>query len=151
MSTSARECPRIEDISALIDGALTGRARDEVEQHAAACPACGAALRDFGAMRSRLQILHDTRCEADIAVLIANRLRPRAPARQRERGRKWDFAWQLAPRGLAAAGVLAAGVYLGLLVAGGTTAVRPAAFAVFDPVPPGALCVGQPWCGPGGR
>lgn len=151
MSTLLRECPRIEEISALIDGALTGRARDEIEQHAAACAACGMALRNFETMRSRLQMLRDTRCEADIAALIEERLPTRAPGRERERPRKWDYAWQLAPRGLAAAGVLAVGVYLGLLAAGGTTAVRPAAFAVFDPVPPGALCAGQPWCGPGGR
>lgn len=149
MSTLAQECPRIDEISALIDGGLTGRAREEIERHAAACPACGAALLDFEAMRSRLQVLRDARCEADIAALIEQRLPPRAPVRRRER--RWDYAWQLVPRGLAAAGVLAAGVYLGLLLAGGTAVMRPAALMVFDPLPPGTLCAGQPWCGPGRR
>jgi DNA-directed RNA polymerase specialized sigma24 family protein len=43
--------------------------------------------------------------------------------------------------------------YLGFMLAGGSaiTVMRPAAVAVFDPAPPGALCAGQPWCGPGGR
>lgn len=151
MSTSAHECPWTEEISALMDGAVAAGTRHEIEQHAVACPVCGAALRDFAAMRSRLQNLRDVRCEADIAALIADRLRVRPQAPQRARRHNWDFAWQWAPRGMAAAGVLAVGVYFGLLLAGGTAVMRPAAMAVFDPAPPGALCVGQPWCGPGGR
>jgi anti-sigma factor RsiW len=145
------QCPRIDDISALIDNALAEHARDEIAAHAAGCPLCGATLRDFTAMRSRLQQLRGTHCTVDIASLIEDRLPPRARAQGRESKRGWDYAWQVAPRGLAAAGVLAAGVYLGLLLAGGTSVMRPAALAVFDPAPPGALCAGQPWCGLAGR
>jgi hypothetical protein len=47
-------------------------------------------------------------------------------------------------RDFTAAGVLTAGVYLSLLLAGGTAAVRPAAMTLFDAARPGALCAGQP-------
>ncbi len=147
------DCPRIADISALMDDALDGAARKGTIAHAAVCPLCGAALRDFTAMRQRLGALREVRCEADIAALIDDRLRPRQRGVRSAHKAVRDRLWQLAPRGLVAASVLAAGVYIGFMLAGGgaVTAMRPAALTVFDPVPPGALCVGQPWCGPGGR
>ena len=57
--------------------------------------------------------------------------------------RHWGDLWQLVPGGLAAAGAVGVGAYLGLLlVAGGGTALRPAAMTVFDAVPPGAVVRG---------
>jgi len=144
-------CPRVDDLSALMDGVLTGSARDEIQAHAARCPLCGATLRDFGAMSTRLQALRDTRCDVDLAALVGPRLPPRVPAVRKRPMRHWSDVWQLAPRGLAAAGVLAAGAYLGMMLAGGGAAVRPVAMTVFDAVPPGALCAGLPLCQPRGR
>jgi hypothetical protein len=142
-------CPRIEDISALIDGVVTGRAGDAVRAHAAHCPLCGKTLRDFAAMGTRLQALRDTRCDVDLAALVGPRLPARAPAAPK---RHWGDLWQLLPSGMGAAVALAVGAYLGLLlVAGGGTALRPAAMTVFDAVPPGALCAGLPSCSPRGR
>ena len=149
---TADGCPRIEDISALIDGVLTGRAGDAMRAHAAHCPLCGPALRDFAAMGARLQALRDTRCDVDLAALVGPRLRPRVPARRKRPVRLWGGLWQLLPGGVGAAAALGAGAYLGLLlVAGGGTALRPAAMTVFDAVPPGALCAGLPSCSPRGR
>ena len=146
------DCPRIDDISALLDGMLTGRAGVEMKRHAANCPLCGAALRDFEALSTRLQTLRDTRSDIDLAALIGPRLGPRVPARRRKPVRQWGDLWQLVPGGLAAAGAVGVGAYLGLLlVAGGGTALRPAAMTVFDAVPPGALCAGLPSCSPRGR
>jgi len=145
-------CPRIEDISALIDGVLTGRAGDAMRAHAAHCPLCGPALRDFAAMGARLQALRDTRCDVDLAALVGPRLPARAPAPHKRPRRRLVELWQLLPSGVGAAAALGAGAYLGLLlVAGGGTALRPAAMAVFDAVPPGALCAGLPSCSPRGR
>jgi anti-sigma factor RsiW len=144
-------CPRVEDVSALMDGALSGSAVEEMRAHVARCPLCGALLRDFDAMSARMQRLRDTRCDVDIAALVAAQLPPRMPS-ARQRNRRWGDALQIAPRGLAAAGALAAGAYLGLILASGASvAVRPAAMTVFDATPPGALCVGMPACMPRGR
>ena len=146
------DCPRIEDISALLDGMLTGRAGADMKRHAANCPLCGPALRDFAAMGARLQALRDTRCDVDLAALVGPRLGPRVPARRGKPVRQWGDLWQLVPGGLAAASAVGVGAYLGLLlVAGGGTALRPAAMTVFDAVPPGALCAGLPSCSPRGR
>jgi anti-sigma factor RsiW len=152
------DCPRIEDISALLDGVLTGRAREEMKAHASRCPLCGAALRDFTAMSAQLQVLREDRLDVDLAAIIGPRLPPRVPAQPRAPARKkrpwhvWGDLWQLAPGGLAGAAALGAGAYLGLLlVAGGGSALRPAAMAVFDAVPPGAVCAGLPLCSPRGR
>jgi anti-sigma factor RsiW len=144
-------CPRVEDVSALMDGALSGSAADEMRSHVGRCPLCGALLRDFQAMSARMQRLRDTRCDVDIASLVAPQLPPRAQG-TRKRRRSPSDVWSFAPRGLAAAGALAAGAYLGLMLAsGGSVAVRPAAMTIFSATPPGALCAGMPACTPRGR
>ena len=146
------DCPRIDDISALLDGMLPGHAGEEMKRHAANCPLCGAALRDFEALGMRLQTLRDTRSDVDLAALIGPRLGPRVPARRKKPRRRWGDLWQLMPGGFGALAAVGAGAYLGLLlVAGGGTALRPAAMTVFDAVPPGALCAGLPACSPRGR
>jgi anti-sigma factor RsiW len=149
--TSNAGCPRVEDVSALMDGALSGSAADEVRSHVGRCPLCGALLRDFQVMSGRMQRLRDTRCDVDIASLVAPQLPPRAPETRKRRPLPSDV-WSFAPRGLAAAGALAAGAYLGLMLAsGGSVAVRPAAMTIFSATPPGALCAGMPACTPRGR
>ena len=69
------DCPRIEDISALLDGMLTGRSAEEIRAHAGQCPLCAAWLRDFSAMSTRLQTLRDIRCDVDLAALVARDFR----------------------------------------------------------------------------
>lgn len=150
-ATTAR-CPRIEEISALIDGELAGPAGEDLRAHAVHCPLCAPVLRDFTAMGAQLHALRDTQCDVDLAAIVGARLPPRTPARRKRPVRHWGDLWQLAPRGLGAAGALAAGAYLGLmLVAGSGAALRPAAMTVFDAVPPGAVCAGLPLCSPRGR
>jgi hypothetical protein len=144
-------CPRVEDVSALMDGALAGSQGDEIARHVAHCALCGALLSDFEAMSGRMQVLRDTRCDVDLAALVAPQLPPRTQAARQRAPRRRD-AWSLAPRGLAAAAALAAGAYLGsLMLVGGGMAVRPVAMTVFDAAPPGALCAGVPPCPPRGR
>lgn len=148
------DCPRIEDISALIDGELKGRAGAAMRSHAAHCPLCGAALRDFTAMRAQLQLLREDRLDVDLAAIVGSRLPPRGPAHKSRKWhlRPWGDLWRFAPGGLAGAGALVAGAYLGLmLVAGGGAVLRPTAMTVFDAVPPGAVCAGLPRCSPRGR
>ena len=139
-SDTPPDCPRLEAISLLIDGEISGAARREIETHAALCPICGATLREFSGLRSAFSALGDRPAGVDIAALIDERLPPRTPGRPARQRSGWR--WQLAPAGLAAAGVLATGAYLGMLLGGGAAAstARPPAVAVFDVVPPGGLC-----------
>lgn len=147
------ECPRTEQLSALIDGELAGAARAEIETHAGSCPLCGAMLREFGELRVALKPLAAARPGFDLAPLIDQRLTAGGWRARPVRGRNWWQVWQLLPSGLAAAGMLSAGVYLGALLVGGAgvTALEPAAMAVFNAVPPGALCLGSPSCYSPGR
>ena len=144
------DCPRVEALSRLVDGEISGGARREIEAHAASCPVCGATLRDFGELRSAFSVLGGTSAGVDVAALIENRLPPRAQARPAA-PRRSGWRWQLAPAGLAAAGVLATGAYLGMLLGGGAAVgvARPPAVAVFDAVPPGGLCLAQACYGRG--
>ena len=146
-------CPRIEDISALVDGELTVPAASQLRAHIAQCPLCTPVLSRFTAMGTQLRTLRETSCDVDLAAIVLPQLPPRAPVPAKNRQRRgWGGLWQLAPGGLAGAGALAAGAYLGLmLVAGGGGALRPAAITVFDAVPPGAVCAGLPACSPGRR
>jgi anti-sigma factor RsiW len=149
------ECPRTEDLSALVDEELVGAARAEIATHAESCPLCGAMLQDLGGLRAALQPLAGARPGIDLAPLIEQRLRtvgggsPRPPARSRS---GWH-GWRLLPQGFVAAGMFATGLYFGGLLAGGAaaTSLQPAAMAMFDPIPPGGLCVGLPSCYPLGE
>ena len=140
------DCPHVEAISLLADGEIHADERRDIEAHVAACPLCGAALRDFQRLRTQLHALGNASAGVDVAALIADRLPPRVgpQARARAEPRRPRWRWQFAPAGFAAAGVLAAGAYLGVLLTGAPAAavVRPAAVAVFDAVPPGGLCLG---------
>ena len=143
MRDTTLQCPRIEALSALIDDELHGAARADIERHAASCPLCGATLREFANLKNTFSALEPAPACPDIASLIEPRLAQQQPRPGRSRSLRVS-PWRLAPAGLAAAGVLASGAYLGLLLAGGTAmgAARPAVIAVFDAVPPGALCAG---------
>lgn len=141
-------CPRTEQLSALIDGELAPGAQEQVTSHAAACPLCGAMLGDLTDLHVALRPLAAARVGFDLAPLVEQRLAVGGRLQQRGREpRRWQ-GWRLVPSGLAAAGMLTAGVYMGALLAGGAgvAAARPAAMAVFDPVPPGGICVGLQSC-----
>ncbi len=143
-----RQCPRTEQLSALIDDELPARPREDIESHAAVCPLCGPMLRDLTELRLAIRPLVEAPPGIDLAPLIEERLAPRAGRPKAKSEKPWWQFWPLMPSGLAAAGVLTAGVYLGALLAGGATvsATRLTTMAVFDPVPPGGICVGFQSC-----
>jgi uncharacterized protein (DUF1501 family) len=147
------ECPRTEQLSALIDGELSGVTREEIEAHAGLYPLCGAMLREFGELHVALKPLATARPGFDLAPLIDQRLAAVGRSARPLRDRSWSQGWQILPSGLAAAGVLTVGMYMGALLAagGGVTTLQPAAMAMFDPVPPGGVCVGLPSCYAPGR
>lgn len=146
-------CPRTEQLSALIDDELPARSREEIESHAAVCPLCGPMLQDLTELRLALRPLAEARPGTDLVPLIEPQLAPRDRRVQAKPDQPWWRGWQFLPSGLAAAGVLTAGVYLGALLVGGAgaSATRLTTMAVFDPVPPGGICVGFQSCYSRGR
>lgn len=149
-SPTQTNCPRTEQLSALIDGELAPGTQQQVTSHAAICPLCGARLKALTDLHAALQPFTAARVGFDLAPLVEQRLAARGRQQQREPEPRWWQEWRLVPSGLAAAGMLTAGVYLGALLAGGTgvAAVRPAAMAAFDPIPPGGICAGLQSCFP---
>ncbi len=146
------DCPRTEQLSALVDEELAREPREDIANHAASCPLCGAMLRDLTEQRSLLHSLAGTRAGVDLAPRIEQRLARRPAPRRKAPDGAWWRGWRLAPAGLAAASVLVTGIYSGaLLTAGSAIASRPAAMAAFDAVPPGGICVGIPSCYSRGR
>ncbi len=148
-------CPRVEDISAFIDGALAPRDAGELSRHAQGCTLCGAMLADLTQLHERLLPLQARQADADIAALVLARLPP-APASPRRRPARaapaWAWLWHLGPQALGGAAALAGGIYLGLaLLAGSGAALRPAGITVFDAEPAGVLCAGLPSCSARGR
>lgn len=147
------DCPRIEALSALVDGALAAPARAEIEAHTVRCPACGAALARLTALRADFAALRPPHVGFELAPAVAERIRaagrvqPACPARAPRRG--W---WQGVPLALGTAAALGAGALLGafLVAGGGVATTRPAIeMSAFGTVPPGGLCLG-PAC-EGGR
>lgn len=158
MKHRANGCPRVEDISALMDGELTHAAAGELKLHAATCVVCGATLQQLGQLHTQLQMLKDRKPDVDIASLVLPRLPKAQPARPGNRLRPnarsapRKSVWGLGPRALGGAAALGAGVYLGLmLLAGSGAAMRPAGMSAFDAEPAGVLCAGLPTCTARGR
>lgn len=148
ISSLQSSCPRTEQLSALVDGELTPGVQEQVESHVAACPLCGAMLKDLAELHVALRPLTAVRVGFDLAPLVEQRLAAGRRPQQRGGGLRWWQGWPPMPSGLAAAGMLTVGVYLGALLAGGTgvAVARPPAMAVFDAIPPGGICVGLQSC-----
>jgi anti-sigma factor RsiW len=144
------DCPRTEDISALMDGELEGHAAEAMRLHVAQCSVCQPVLLRFNAVRDDLLVLREIRSAVDIASLVLPQL-PKAPVAKRRARWGWPGLSQLGPRAIGGAAALGIGAWLGLtLVAGGGVAVRPA-MSVFYGEPPGAYCAGLPSCSSRGR
>lgn len=155
----AEHRPDLETLSAWLDGELDDAARQRVDEHLADCPACAAeavALRElsagFAAMRGET-------LGYDLAGVIEGRLAaaPRAPSPAsvaRRQPRRW-LAWLPATVGAAASLALGIGLGSALLggsagtagnVADGAPATLVSAMRVFDPMPPGSVCLGLDAC-----
>lgn len=145
-------CPRMEQLSALVDGELAAQARAEIEAHAAACPICGAALADIEALGSDFERLPRPAPPVDLAHLVGERIRiaeqqARAPQGARRSRARMPW-WKLMPAALGAATVLGMGVGAGnVLMMGAGVASRAALeMSVFATVPPGGLCLAGEAC-----
>lgn len=132
-------CPRIEPLSALIDGELDAAQRAAVQAHAAGCPLCGPMLADMRRLHEGFARLPRSLPAFDVAAEVDRRIAPAAaPGRAlRPARRRW---WQVAVLAPGGAMAVAAGLWLGAALvpmAGSATASQIAAFSA---APPGALC-----------
>lgn len=137
--------PDLAELSAYLDGELDANARQHVVDHLAACPRCAASLARLQGLAADFRALPEASLGVDLAGVIEGRLAtaPRRPSESR--GRDW---WLHLPVAIGAAASIAAGVFMGsaLVTGGGATAPRVTAMRVFDPMPPGNLCVGLESC-----
>ena len=140
-------CPRIEGLSALVDGELDAPQRAALEAHAAGCAVCAPVLARMQGLHARFASLPEPRASFDLAAEVDRRIGALAPTRPVRASRpsrsRWWQAAVLAPGGALA---IAAGLWLGasmLPAAGGAVATQMAAFS---PLPPGSLCLASSGC-----
>jgi anti-sigma factor RsiW len=138
-------CPSTTDLSSYFDSEVSPDERERIERHAAGCARCGAVLRHWRIVGDGLRT--DAGLPADLAPGLWQRLHP-APERRPAR-RRWSFL----PLSFAATATVAAGLLLGnvfVRVLAPEPPVGNATMALFDPVPPGGICIGR-HCAPVGR
>lgn len=139
-------CPRMNGLSAYVDDALAPTARAALDAHLGVCRVCGTALAELAQVQQAFRALPEERLWFDMGAVILGRLPAAGRAAPSRRRRSF---WQLAPVSSGAAAALALGLYLGTMLAGTASVAQPpglAAMAVFEALPPGALCAGHPPC-----
>jgi anti-sigma factor RsiW len=152
--SSAEKCPRIDEISALVDDELAEPARVAFDAHVAGCAICAPVLAEFRQLHNAFAALPDVTPNVDFAFLVDRRIAADIPKpKPKSKPQRWRW-WQLAPATLGGALSLSLGVYLGgTLVLGSQVITQPAALqmAAFTANPPGALCPALQACNSMGR
>ncbi|HEX5804518.1 MAG TPA: zf-HC2 domain-containing protein, partial [Azospira sp.] len=146
------------------DGELDDAARQRVDAHLADCPRCAAEAVALRELSAGFAAMRDETLGYDLAGVIAGRLaavppRPSSAPVVRRAPRPW-LAWLPATVGAAASLALGIGLGSALLggnvgtagnVADGAPATLVSAMRVFDPMPPGSVCLGTDACYTKGR
>lgn len=140
-----RNCRRSEELSAYLDGELNEKSRLKFETHLGGCFACKEMLQDLRALRECFQSLPQQEIGFDLAPVVLAEPRRRAPPTRRPR----FSLWQLLPTSFAAAATVSLGVFLGISLTSSPDAELAApTLAMFDPIPPGGVCIGFAGCHP---
>jgi len=141
-----KHCPDVRELSAYVDGELSETRRQRVEDHLSRCFNCTAALQEMRRLRAIFTSLPVRQVGFDLAPLI----RARLSASIEGTPVRW-FGWcipDLMPLSLTISATVVAGIFIGALltVPGTVTGPESQAMAMFDPVPPGGICVGHASC-----
>lgn len=141
-----KHCPNTSELSAYVDGELSETSRQRVNDHLAQCFHCAAALRELRHFRAMFAPLRERQVGFDLAPLIRARLSVSAE----ETPVRW-LGWcipDLMPFSLTIAATMVAGIFIGvqLTVPGAVPSLETETMAMFDPVPPGGICVGHASC-----
>lgn len=140
-----RNCRRSEELSAYLDGELDEKSRLKFETHLGGCFACKEMLQDLRCLRECFQSLPQQEIGFDLAPVVLAEPRRRAPSTRRPR----FSLWQLLPASFAAAATVSLGIFLGISLTSQPDAELAApALAMFDPIPPGGVCIGFAGCYP---
>ncbi len=143
--TTPGHTPDLPQLSAYLDGELDARAQQRVAAHLATCPVCAARFAQLQALSASFQALPEEPLGFDLAGVIEGRLAntPRRPATPR---RFSPLGWW--PVAVGAALSITVGLFMGstLVTASAVTTPRMTAMRVFDPMPPGSLCIGFEAC-----
>ena len=147
----AEHCPRRVALSAWVDGELAPRAQRDLLAHTGACPVCAAMFAELQALHEAFVALPHEDLGFDLGTVIEARLR--AQPRPALRAKPRRLPWLVFPLTSAAA-ALTLGLYLGgnlIHPPAGDMPQKPLmlAMSVFDPIPPGTLCLGLQSCSPG--
>jgi len=149
-----KRCPSIKDISAYVDGELPEARRRHMVSHLSQCLACANVLRELEGVRAIFRSFPKYQVGFDLSPSIRARL---AAAPDDSGSNRWvRRIFQLMPLSLTVAATMVAGIFIGtLLTVPGKvyvpTGLEGQAMAMFDPVPPGNVCVGHVSCYNRGR
>lgn len=143
--TTPGHTPDLPQLSAYLDGELDAHAQQRVAAHLAACPVCAAQLAQLQALSASFKALPEESLGFDLAGVIEGRLAntPRRPATPRRAG---PLGWW--PVAIGAALSITVGMFMGSALVPASTVATPrmSAMRVFDPMPPGSLCIGFETC-----
>ena len=141
----SKYCRRSEDLSAYLDGELDEKTRLNLEMHLGNCFACKEMLQDLRCLHGYFQGLPHQEVGFDLAPVVLAGLGRSAPPTRWPRF-SW---WQLLPVSFTAVATLSLGVFLGTsLIGKPDAAVTTPTLALFDPIPPGGICIGFAGCYP---
>lgn len=142
----SKYCKRSEDLSAYLDGELDQKTRLNLEMHLGNCFACKEMLQDLRCLHGYFQGLPHQEVGFDLTPVVLAGLGRKAPSTTRGPRFSW---WQLLPVSFTAVATLSLGVFLGTsLIGKPDAAVTTPTLALFDPIPPGGICVGFAGCYP---
>jgi len=144
MKGKTMPCPRTVLLSACLDPGWTGRRRALIVAHVRTCPVCAAELDALRSLSDGLRALPSPVLDVDLS-----RWHRTVPLFAWLR--KWRDGWAWVPASLAVTASLLAGISLGNLPATPAASAQPVEVAfrldLFNPVPPGGLCVAAGLCG----
>ncbi len=138
------DCPRRADLSAYLDGELPAPARAALETHLRGCGVCDEHLAALTGLRRGVTALG----QETVGFDLAPRLRQRLGATPAPALPWWPRPWGWLPLSFAATATVVIGVFLGsqLVRTTGTTDSSAPAMALFDPIPPGGICLSARPC-----
>lgn len=136
-------CKESEMLSAYLDGELDGKSRLRFEGHLAGCCDCQHLLNDLQSLQTCFSALPREKVGFDLAHAVL-------AAPKRKAATAWlprVSLWHVLPTAVAAAATLVLGIFLGTSLVGRPDAGPTApTLAMFDPIPPGSVCVGFAGC-----
>lgn len=139
-------CPPFEELSVYADQMLASDAQQRLASHVQNCAQCQAQLQSLRDLQLQLHALPQAHLGFDLGARLRDELQTDGERHRAPRTRTWGWSGWM-PAGLAAA-AMASGVWLGVLLVGGSVVgtTPTGVVRVFDPVPPGGLCAAAELC-----